>query len=163
MRKIFLILILLACTTMGQMGLKATLPIVESIGAGIGGGVFGAVDLHKYFGIYPGVDFWVARHNWIESRDHIVMEFDINLDVRGFIETGKFQPYMGAGFVPLFLAQKWEGNGWEADDFETNADIGLNVFSGLFYHFSAISFLFEVRGKVLTEFDTFKVQLGVIF
>ena len=182
-RKIFLLIALVSCLAYSSGGgLKLSFVAAEDIGPSIGIGGHGIIDLNKYLSLYPNLEFWYGTDNdhwyrypypnrppdpwdddywryykWYEVD---VFEISINVDFRFYFPvTSRVGPFVGGGIAPIITIINWEEHNYSDTDFGA----GLNILGGVDFPVGNHTGFVEMKGKVGSEFNVFKLTFGITF
>jgi hypothetical protein len=160
-------------TGMGA-GFKLSFVAADHFGPGFG---FGGhyllnigLDRAGTIAIYPNPEFWFASHHNdyrypadLRYYDVNIFELDFNMDARYYfplppnIPVG---PYVGMGMAPVVEILSWEN-----DIIDNNTDVGaaFNLLTGMDFPMGAIKGFVEMRGKLGSGYDAFKLSFGITF
>jgi hypothetical protein len=157
------------------LGVRLSLVAPEVFNVGFGLGAYLDFRILKYFHFVPGFEYSHAGYNYgyypvgiypySSYPYHSLNEFAFNGDLRFYfpVNTAVIRPYAGGGPALLVINENWSNYYSNPNYSNTYLGIAADFIAGLDIPTGNFTWNVEMKGKVGTGFNMFKLSGGVMF
>jgi hypothetical protein len=156
------------------LGIRLSLVAPEIFNVGFGIGAYLDFRILKYLHFVPGFEYTHAGYNYnyyppgnpyTSYPYHSLNEFAFNGDLRFYfpVNTAAIRPYAGGGLALLVINENWDYYYSNPTYSNTHVGIAADFIGGLDIPTGNFTWNVEMKGKVGTGFNMFKLSGGVMF